>query len=108
MHKDRWGCKFHKTPQPAPPETQRSQEVPGKPANPKAVRDKKQSTGMTARNTKTKNHAQNQSNKDLLPSGSSRGLGFISHQPHGGSQPSIMRSDTLQWHSGVYTDRTFI
>jgi hypothetical protein len=28
---------------------------------------------------------------------SSRGPEFNSQQPHGGSQPSVMRSDTLFW-----------
>jgi len=28
---------------------------------------------------------------------SSRGLEFKSQQPHGGSQPSVMRSDVLFW-----------
>jgi hypothetical protein len=28
---------------------------------------------------------------------SSEGLEFKSQQPHGGSQPSVMRSDTLFW-----------
>jgi hypothetical protein len=33
---------------------------------------------------------------------------FNSQQPQGGSQPSVMGSDALFWHAGVYTDRTVI
>ena len=33
---------------------------------------------------------------------SSRGHEFNSQQPHGGLQPSIMRSDALFWHVGVH------
>jgi hypothetical protein len=31
------------------------------------------------------------------PDCSSKGLKFKSQQPHGGSQPSVMRSDSLFW-----------
>jgi hypothetical protein len=31
---------------------------------------------------------------------SSRGPEFNSQQPHGGSQPSVMRSGALFWHAG--------
>jgi hypothetical protein len=31
------------------------------------------------------------------PDFSSKGLKFKSQQPHGGSQPSVMRSDPLFW-----------
>ena len=34
---------------------------------------------------------------------SSRGPEFNSQKPHGGSQPSVMRSWALSWHAGVYT-----
>jgi len=33
---------------------------------------------------------------------SPRGHEFNSQQPHGGSQPSIMRSDALYWPGGIY------
>ena len=36
---------------------------------------------------------------------SSRGPEFNSQQPHGGSQPSEMRSDALFWPAGRHTDR---
>jgi hypothetical protein len=36
---------------------------------------------------------------------SSRGLEFKFQQPHGGSQPSVMRSDALSWPAGVHADR---
>ena len=32
----------------------------------------------------------------------------IPKQPHGGSQPSVMRSDALFWHAGVHADRALI
>jgi hypothetical protein len=32
---------------------------------------------------------------------SSRGLDFNSQQPHGGSQPFVIRSDALFWHAGI-------
>ncbi|EDL40873.1 mCG1043924, partial [Mus musculus] len=35
---------------------------------------------------------------------SSRGPEFNSQQPHGGSQPSIIRSGVLFWPAGIYTD----
>ena len=35
---------------------------------------------------------------------SSRGPEFKSQQPHGGSQPSVMRSDALFWRAGVRAD----
>jgi hypothetical protein len=35
---------------------------------------------------------------------SSRGSEFNSQHPHGGSQPSVMESDALFWHAGVYAD----
>ena len=34
-----------------------------------------------------------------------KGPEFNSQQPHGGSQPSVMRSGALFWPSGIYTDR---
>nr|CDQ08554.1 Bm14336 [Brugia malayi] len=34
-----------------------------------------------------------------------RGPEFNSQQPHGGSQPSIMRSGALFWHSGIHAGR---
>jgi len=36
----------------------------------------------------------------------SRGPEFNSQQPHGGSQPSVMRSDALFWPSGIHVGRT--
>ena len=36
---------------------------------------------------------------------SSRGPEFNSQQPHGGSQPSIMRSGVLFWPAGTHADR---
>jgi hypothetical protein len=30
---------------------------------------------------------------------------FNSQQPHGGSQPAIMRPDVLFWHTGMHADR---
>jgi hypothetical protein len=39
---------------------------------------------------------------------SSRGPEFNSQQLHGGSQPSVMRSDALFWHAGVHADRALI
>jgi hypothetical protein len=33
---------------------------------------------------------------------------FNSKQPHGGSQPSVMRSGTFFWHAGVHADRALI
>jgi len=33
---------------------------------------------------------------------------FNSQQPHGGSQPSVMGSDALFWHTGVHADRALI
>jgi hypothetical protein len=35
-----------------------------------------------------------------------RGPGFNSQQPHGGSQPSIMRSGVLFWPVGGHAGRT--
>jgi hypothetical protein len=35
-------------------------------------------------------------------------LGFNSQQPHGGSQPSVMGSDALFWHTGIHADRVLI
>ena len=37
-----------------------------------------------------------------------RGPEFNSQQPHCGSQPSIMRSETLFWHAGTNADRELI
>ena len=34
-----------------------------------------------------------------------KGPEFNSRQPHGGSQPSVMRSDALFWPAGIHTDR---
>jgi hypothetical protein len=39
---------------------------------------------------------------------SSRGPEFNSQQPHGGSQPSVMRSDAFFWHAGIHADRALI
>jgi hypothetical protein len=36
---------------------------------------------------------------------SSRGPEFNSQQPHGGSQPSVMGSDTLFWPGGIHAGR---
>ncbi|CAO2642185.1 hypothetical protein LEMLEM_LOCUS26074 [Lemmus lemmus] len=36
---------------------------------------------------------------------SSKGPEFNSRQPHGGSQPSVMRSGALFWPAGIHTDR---
>jgi len=36
---------------------------------------------------------------------SSRGPEFKSQQPHGGSQPSVMRSDALFWPAGIHAGR---
>ena len=33
---------------------------------------------------------------------------FNFQQPHGGSQPSVMGSDALFWHTGVHADRALI
>jgi len=37
---------------------------------------------------------------------SSRGPEFNSQQPHGGSQPSVMRSGALFWPAGVHAGET--
>jgi hypothetical protein len=39
---------------------------------------------------------------------SSRDPEFDAQQPHGGSQPPVMGSDALSWHTGVHADRTVI
>ena len=39
---------------------------------------------------------------------SSRGPKFKSQQSHGGSQPSVMRSDALFWPAGIHRCRTFV
>jgi hypothetical protein len=39
---------------------------------------------------------------------SSRGPEFNSQHPHGGSQPSIMRSDAFFWHAGIHAGRALI
>jgi hypothetical protein len=39
---------------------------------------------------------------------SSRGPEFNSQQSHGGSQPSVMRSDALFWHACVHAERVLI
>jgi hypothetical protein len=39
---------------------------------------------------------------------SSRGPEFNSQQPHDGSQPSLMGSDTIFWHAGIHTDKELI
>ena len=36
---------------------------------------------------------------------SSRGPEFISQQPHGGSQPSILGYDAFFWHAGIHANR---
>ena len=36
---------------------------------------------------------------------SSKGPEFKSQQPHGGSQPSVMRSGALFWPADIHTDR---
>ena len=36
---------------------------------------------------------------------SSKGPEFNSQQPHGGSQPSVMRSGALFWPAGIQADR---
>ena len=39
---------------------------------------------------------------------SSTGLEFNSQKPHGGSQPSILKSNALFWHAGVHIGRALI
>jgi hypothetical protein len=39
---------------------------------------------------------------------SSTGPEFNSQQPHGGSQPCVMRSTALFWHTGIHADRALI
>ena len=39
---------------------------------------------------------------------SSRGPEFNSQQPHSGSQPSIMRSDALFWHTSKQSTHTYV
>jgi hypothetical protein len=36
------------------------------------------------------------------------GTEFKSQQPHGGSQPSILGSDALFCHAGVYADKAYV
>ena len=38
---------------------------------------------------------------------SSRGPGFNSRQPYGGSQPAVMRSGALSWPADIHTDKIF-
>ena len=42
------------------------------------------------------------------PDCSSEGLEFKSQQPHGGSQPPVMRSDSLFWSVGRQLQCTYI
>ncbi|CAO2582247.1 hypothetical protein LEMLEM_LOCUS2240 [Lemmus lemmus] len=39
---------------------------------------------------------------------SSKGPEFNSQQPHGGSQPSVMRSGAFFWPADIHTDRNIV